>query len=73
MEADSDGIFTQLLLKKVLLVKEEDEGCVRKPPVVQDGAKQPQCLIHTVLQASRAEHLQALKSIHLGGNLMEVV
>ena len=51
MEADSDGILTQLLLKKVLLVKEEDEGCVCKPPIVQDGAKQPQCLIHTVLQA----------------------
>ena len=51
VEADSDGIFAQFLLKKVLLVKEEDEGCVRKPPIVQDGAKQPQSLIHTVLQA----------------------
>ena len=47
-EADSDGIFAQFLLKKVLLVKEEDEGCVRKPPIVQDGAKEPQSLIHTV-------------------------
>ena len=44
----------QLLLKQVFLVEKEDDGCVQEPLVVQNGTKQSQSLVHTILNSDNA-------------------
>jgi len=49
-EAECEGRLDDLLGKEVLLVEEEDDGGILKPPIVADGVKQPHTLIHAVLR-----------------------
>ncbi len=42
-------LLSDLLLKEVLLVEEEDHGRVQEPLVVEDGVEQSQSLTHAVL------------------------
>jgi hypothetical protein len=59
--ADCEGAPPDLLLKQVLLVEEQDDGCVREPLVVADGVKQLHALVHPVLETSFREHASHLR------------
>ena len=48
-EADGEGGFPYFFLEEILLVEEEDDGCVCEPLVVADGVEQLHALHHTVL------------------------
>lgn len=48
-EADGQGAVDDLLLKEVLLVQEENDGCVCEPLVVTDAVEQLHALMHTIL------------------------
>lgn len=47
--ADGEGALADLILKQVLLVKEEDDGGLNEPLVVANGVKELHALVHPVL------------------------
>lgn len=52
-KADGQWGLLDLLLKDVLLVKKQDDGCVCEPFVVADAVEKLQGFMHAVLQQSR--------------------
>lgn len=56
-EADSQGAVDDFLLKEILLVEEEDDGCFCEPLVITDAVKQLHALMHTILSRQK-------KSLH---------
>lgn len=51
-EADGQWGLRDLLLKYVLLVEKQDDGCVCEPLVVANAVKKLQGFMHAVLQQS---------------------
>lgn len=51
-EADGKRAASNLLLKEILLVQEEDDGGLGEPLVVTDGVKQLHAFMHSILKRS---------------------
>lgn len=59
-EADTEVDLLDLLLKKILLVEEEYNGCGGKEPVIADTVEQVQTFVHTVLWRGRTKKADEL-------------
>ncbi len=51
--ADGEWAPLDFLLKKIFLIEEQDDRCVREPLVVADAVKQLHALMHPVLQKKK--------------------
>lgn len=56
-----------LLLEQILLIEEEDDGCVCEPLVVADAVKKLHALMHTVLWTHQDKHMtqRLLHLVHI--------
>lgn len=55
-EADGERAASDLLLKEILLIEEEDDGSLGEPLVVANGVKKLHALMHSILQKSKVGH-----------------